>query len=295
MFLDELARVLRLNVPTERKLRLVQREVDEMAIAEDELERQRLLLLHKRYVGRGPEVRQEGLTGFNQEETIDLSIARKNEVIYDRPFKSITITENLPGATSIPHGWGDMGSKAYIRFNSLASPLYRVRYGEVKGDFNKIFLTNVAQPGESFSFVIHNYEEASYRMIGDTAAVLEAIERLKGTGVKKDLCDLSLLLDGNLKYSVQPGFMNYVAITNSDTEYELTVPIYTKILKVVLVDRSTFRLAWETGKVAAPTLPYWTQPPNTVFELNNLYLESDKTLYVASPVGTKTAVVHYSR
>ena len=295
MFLDELSRILRLKVPADQKIELAQDEMDNIVLAEEDLERQLLSLLHKRYLGKGVQGKQQDLTSFSEEQTIDLSIARKDKVIYDRPFKSITITENLPGATSIPHGWGDMGPKAYIRFNTIASALYRVRFGEVKGDFNKIFLTNVAQPGESFSFVIHSDENASYRMIGDTAAVLEGIERLKGSSVKKDLNDIYDLLDSNVQESLQPGFITSVAMADGNTEYELTIPIYTKMLKVALADRATFRLAWEPGKVGTPTLPYWVQPANIPFELNNLYFENDKILYVASPVGTKIAIAHYSR
>ena len=302
MFLDELARVLRLNVPADQKIKLAERETEKIILAEEELERKRIIDLQDRFRGRrrGNVPSHQELSAFGAEETIDLGIARNNFQIYNRPFTSVSVTELLPIVdNAIPLLYGATRPKAYFRFNKIESPMYRIRYGEVKGTFDKLYLTNVSQPGYGFSYVIGDDDEkyASFNMRGDINALLENSNVLRG-GIAsyRSLEDLFNEIEKyNLKNSPSPGFMGYVNITNPNAEYELEIPIHTKMLKVGLQDLSVFRLAWETGKVAAPTLPYWTQPPNTVFELNNLLLTMNKTLYVASPVGTKVCIAHYSR
>jgi len=289
MFLDELARVLRLKIPTERKLTLVQREAEKIAITEDELERQRLLALHKRYAGGAVDFRQEDLTSFNLEETIDLGIERKNLEIYNRPFKSITITQLLPGEIAVsPHKWGAMLPKAYIRFNSVASPLYRVRSGEVRGNFNKIFLTNSYQPGYSFSYVINSQDEASFGMNAESFSILEGLSLLQGYLTKKSLYDLWFENSTNTKKAQNTPTIFNVDIANPDTEYEQAIPANTKTFRAVLLDGASFRYAWVTGKVQAPTAPFMTQPANIPVHVQGLDFQVAKTFYFADDVGTKT-------
>ena len=77
-----------------------------------------------------------------------------------------------------------------------------------------------------------------------------------------------------------------VTMTEADTEYSqilgegcLTFLIHTR-------DESSFRLAFEAGKVATPVEPYFTVPANSgysEFEITNDFLPDDIiTLYFAS-------------
>jgi len=81
-----------------------------------------------------------------------------------------------------------------------------------------------------------------------------------------------------------------VALTNADTEYSQALPANTKKFRVHLRDYATFRLAYETGKVATPTDPYETIPAGSEKYEDGLNL-SALTIYLASPVAGKTAEV----
>ena len=296
MFLDELARILRLKVTDGEKIKLARAETQKIQIAEEAMELERIKLLHQRFEGVVVP-RKENLTFFTVEETIDLGIARDNVEIYNRPFKTLTITEHLPGAYEThPHTWGAMRPKAYLRFNSASSPLYRVRYGEVRGNFNKLYLTNIAQSGYYFSYVIGNNPNASYGMRGDTTALLEGLNLLKGGVVAhKSLEDIYNMVDEGVKPSISLSINYNITMANADTEYSQVLPIYTKNVKAVLADLSAFRLAWVEGKVAGPTVPYWTQPANIPFEMSGQNFNADRTLYFASPAASKVMQIHIDR
>lgn len=297
MFLDELSRILGLKVSDGEKIKLAERETEKIMLAENELERQRIIDLRTRFAGAEVDRKPEDLTFFTVEETVDLGTAHDNFLIYNRPFKTLTITEHLPGAyETTPHLWGEMRPKAYIRFNSTAGPLYRVRYGEVRGNFDKLYLTNIAQSGYYFSFVTSNDPNASYGMRGDTAALLEGLNFLKGgVGAYRSLEDIYTIIDKGAKTAISHCEVKNVAVTNADEEYEAVIPIYTKNFKLVLADLATFRLAWVTGKVAGPTSPYWTQPPNRPFEVAGQNYTANRTVYFASPVATKVMQIYIDR
>jgi hypothetical protein len=81
-----------------------------------------------------------------------------------------------------------------------------------------------------------------------------------------------------------------VTLTSANTEYSQALPANTKRFSVHLRDYATFRVAYVTGKVAAPTAPYFTIAANG--ELYNEGLDaSSKTLYLASPTAGKTAEI----
>jgi hypothetical protein len=81
-----------------------------------------------------------------------------------------------------------------------------------------------------------------------------------------------------------------VTLTSANTEYSQVLPANTKRFSVHLRDYATFRVAYVTGKVAAPTAPYLTIAANG--ELYNEGLDvSSKTLYLASPSAGKTAEI----
>jgi len=67
----------------------------------------------------------------------------------------------------------------------------------------------------------------------------------------------------------QPQIYN-VTMTNADEEYIQGLPVNCKKFLIHTRDESPFRLAFETGKVAAPTEPYFTVLENQVYYEDNL-------------------------
>ena len=87
-------------------------------------------------------------------------------------------------------------------------------------------------------------------------------------------------------YASNPVIYN-VTMTLADTEYSQQLSIYTKKFMVHTRDETSFRLAYETGKVATPTAPYLTIPADARWhdeDLNTGVVPSewDGTLYFAS-------------
>jgi len=282
MFLDELARVLRLNVPADQKIKLAQAETQKIILGEEELERQRIIDLRTRFRG-GAEKEEANISWFSDEETIDLGIVRHNKLIWNRPFKALYITECkivLPGGNS---------PVAYLRFNNIASSKYKVKTGFVKGNFSKLYLTNTVQTNCRFKFVIAQSEEAEFRMLGETASIVEEINALQGLTTERTLADLFDQLTEIQRRATTPTLYN-IDLTDADTEYSQALPVACKQFSVVLADLATFRLAFAAGKVAAPTAPYYTQVANKPFERQGLYL-SGKTIYLATPVATKVGQI----
>ena len=81
-----------------------------------------------------------------------------------------------------------------------------------------------------------------------------------------------------------------LTLTSTDTEYSQALPVNTKKFRIHLRDYATFRLAYETGKVAASTDPYETIPAGSEKYEDGLNL-SALTVYLASPVADKTAEI----
>jgi len=87
----------------------------------------------------------------------------------------------------------------------------------------------------------------------------------------------------NLFQAGTPTIYN-VMLTNANTEYSQALPAGTKKFTVKERNGNTFRLAFETGRVAAPTEPYLTVLSNQVYWEDHVYL-TGVTLYLAAPVG----------
>ena len=75
-------------------------------------------------------------------------------------------------------------------------------------------------------------------------------------------------------------------MTDADTEYSQVLRLRCLTFLIHTRDESSFRLAFEAGKVATPTEPYFTIPANSgysEFEITNDLLIDDRiTLYFAS-------------
>ena len=81
-----------------------------------------------------------------------------------------------------------------------------------------------------------------------------------------------------------------IVMTLADTEYSQLLPDNTKRISANVQDGSSadnVRFAWETGKVATPTVPYLKFPQNVQVEESDLKLTT-KTLYFASSIAGKT-------
>ena len=76
-----------------------------------------------------------------------------------------------------------------------------------------------------------------------------------------------------------------VTMTLADTEYSQALPAQTKKFTIHTRDGTAFRLAYVTGKVAAPTEPYFTIPTNGIKSED--YLTTSVTLYFACAAAGK--------
>lgn len=285
MFLDALKNILGLdNVSDKEKLRLAQRETEKVIAAERAMDYERLKQLHIRFEGVDVGAPFAGQF-FSQEKTINLEKERKDLCIYNRPFKSFVVTELYPKLAISPHTWGLMPPTAYLRFNQKESFKYKLRHGEITGNFSRVFLTNTAQAGCSFTYVIGVSEFAHYGMRGDTTALVEALELLKGITTKRTLDDLYSIINEGPKKAETPSLYE-VEMADPDTESSQALPTATKMIHFHLADYAAFRYAWVTGKVAAPTPPVHQVVANHDEERKGLYLVG-KTLYFADDVGTK--------
>jgi hypothetical protein len=81
-----------------------------------------------------------------------------------------------------------------------------------------------------------------------------------------------------------------VDMDDADTEYEQALPSGTKKFMVFTADRSAFRIAFETGKVATPTAPYLPIDAKEVYYEDGVNL-TGVTVYFASSSTGKVAVV----
>lgn len=90
--------------------------------------------------------------------------------------------------------------------------------------------------------------------------------------------------------SQTPTILN-VTMTSSNTEYSVSIPEGTKKMQVSTADGTAFRLAFETGKVATPTAPYFTVPANLMLTCDDIYFDQGGTLYVGCGSAGKIAQV----
>lgn len=77
-----------------------------------------------------------------------------------------------------------------------------------------------------------------------------------------------------------------VTLTLANTEYSQALNLGTKKFMVSERNGNPFRLAFEAGKVAAPTEPYKTVLSNQVYWEDSVNLVG-VTLYLAAPVGER--------
>ncbi len=81
-----------------------------------------------------------------------------------------------------------------------------------------------------------------------------------------------------------------VTMTNANTEYSQALPASTKKFLIHTRVGEAFRLAFETGKVATPTAPYFSITPSDAYS-EDLVLSSAITLYFASATAGAVAEI----
>lgn len=193
MFLTHLKSIFGLQIPDRKKLVLAEREADKVMIAEEALERQRILSLHERFEASEEAGLEKYVEYLSNEETIKLDTARRNEVIITKPFRSLTILKVTPATNGTP-------GKAFLRFGGVASPMYRVRRGGVAGRFQQILLTNTAQPGASISYIISQNPDTRFNMIDDEKVVVSTTPHIYKVEIEVGMTEYSQVLPEGLNF-----------------------------------------------------------------------------------------------
>jgi len=122
---------------------------------------------------------------------------------------------------------------------------------------------------------------------------LRTVQRTVGANTVHDEVVEVADANGNVTSPVErasaPAIYN-IAIANANTEYGQILPSGTKRFSVHTRDGSSFRLAFETGKVAAPTEPYLTIPSNSTYYEDSIKAES-LTVYFACSSADKVVEI----
>lgn len=86
-------------------------------------------------------------------------------------------------------------------------------------------------------------------------------------------------------------------MTDADTEYDTVLPENCKDFLIHTRDESSFRLAFETGRVATPVEPYFTVPSGKSVTKEELFNSTQAgellTLYYASSSAGKVIEIIY--
>lgn len=265
MFLDRLLEIFGMDgVSDKRKLTSAKAEAKRLAVIEQGLEIKRLQELHDRYVGVGFERKKLQAT---PEEEFDLGTARNNVVIDNIGGQVIFITKCT--------------GTAKFRFDGVEKPTYTVKVGVMPVPFEKLYLTNTAQAGKKLTLIITQDPSVSFITDPVTGELQSMLEEIKNSVVE---------LQNLPKQSTTP-LLADVTMTSADTEYSYTFPDDTKKISLEIgAGGSAFRVAWVTGKVAAPTQPYIAVPTNEKFARDNLTLVG-KTIYFACEVAAQMMII----
>ncbi|MBA7493937.1 hypothetical protein ES702_04503 [subsurface metagenome] len=177
-----------------------------------------------------------------REVIIDLATARDKDFI--KGFRQNDFIE-IDSITS--------GASAQMRFNSPSNPSYEAnKYRRFRASkeipFKKLYITNTAQAGCTLIL----------KCGGDKSMVAEresAISEIVNPVALKDSAGTTIDPQSE---ATTPMIYN-VEMTDADTEYSQALPAGTKRFCIQMRENDTaFRIAYETGKVAAPTEPYYT-------------------------------------
>jgi len=194
---------------------------------------------------------------FYQRIELDLADARTNEE--HQIYGDIIALESTTGTLSIRLNEDEAD---LIEFN-------RVR--KVYSEFWRFYITNAAQVGKNATILVGR--DALFD--ADTARAIGLVNTL---GEDVDPYALAKI----------PYIYN-VVMTLADTEYSQTLPAAcTRFLIQMRENDTAFRIAFVTGKVAAPTAPYYTvQAAREYFEEGLNLRMPYNTIYFACAVAAK--------
>lgn len=172
----------------------------------------------------------------------------------------------------------------YVRVNSRDADKIDLRLEKrIFSPFSKLYWSNTAQAGKEAKIVIGG--DASFET-EPVAAGNVGLRDTDGTDINPTTLEES---EKKLNKATTPVVVN-VTMTNADTEYSSTLPASTKKFLIHTRDGTAFRIAFVTGKVAAPTEPYFTIPINT--DYNEDFIEPTAlTLYFACAEAAKVAEI----
>jgi len=231
--------------------------------------------------------------------TIDLSTARTDEeIVFNGVMDSLFVESNTGTLT--------------FKLNDVTSDEFEAKPGTSleRQQFWRLYITNAAQSGKVCKILVGG--AASFMMRGpgslylldangvtinpakedgNLASILGQLDikisalrdALRGTNTK-DFSTLETELDKKPDEATTPNAYN-VAITTADTEYSQALPDGTKALEFWARESNDIRFAFETGKVATPTAPYFTLKAGEKYYKERLNL-TGKTLYLASSTVT---------
>jgi len=174
--------------------------------------------------------------------TIDLATARDKDFI--KAFRQCDYIE-IDSITS--------GASAQLIFNSPSNPTYESnKYRRFRASkeipFKKLYVTNTAQA--ACTLVL--------KCGGDKSMVAEresAISEIVNPVALKDSAGTTI----DPVSEAGTATIYNVVMTLADTEYSQALPAGTKRFSLQMRENDTaFRIAYVTGKVAAPTEPYYT-------------------------------------
>lgn len=203
---------------------------------------------------------------FSNVETVDLSRARTNEEIWNRPAKGLSII-SFDGSVA----------NTTIRFNQKHTSIYSIRVGRIKRDFGKLYLTNTAQAGKSLQFVIYLVDSADF-LLTDLATDKSLLDIYTRLGVLETYQSAHYLTGVSFQTVDMP---------TANHEYSQALTDDKGLLRANIRDGATaYRVAWIAGKVAGPTDPYRSMVANSVYEVKAFNM-NNKTLYFACGEASK--------
>ena len=110
---------------------------------------------------------------FSPEEEIDLSEARDNVIIWQR------------GGSGIVFNYFDGDyTLTKFRFNNLSSPQYPIHVGNCRAVFDKIYLTNTAQPGKKLRFIVSYGPFAHFEMLAQKMFYFSSGQKVANAAIK---------------------------------------------------------------------------------------------------------------
>lgn len=221
-----------------------------------------------------PAVRERRKLLATPEMNFDLGKARTNTVI-DNQGGEVIFVVTCTGT-------------ARFRFDGVEKSLYLIRPGVMVMPFEKLYLTNTAQAGKTLSMIIGQDPGVNFVVDPTTEEMKNAVTELKAM-VAETQASVALL--GNLPQRSTTPLLASITMTLADTEYSYTFPDNIKKFSLEIgAGGANFRVAWVTGKVAAPTQPYIEIWANDKFARENINLIG-KTIYFACPNAAQLMVI----